>query len=144
MKISGRCRRWLSAWLISSLLFSQWAVASYVCPSLHQVVTLAAMSSSGDMAADMMDCASMKASDQDHAAPLMCKVHCEQSQHAFDNSASAGDLPATSPATLVGLLDWRPVRAPLAGPSVAHTQPLNTGPPPGWPPLFLSLLVLRN
>jgi hypothetical protein len=144
MKLSGRRRCWLAAWLISSLLFSQWAVASYACPSLRQAVMLAAMSSSDGGDADMTDCAAMKASDQDDSAPLMCKAHCEQSQHAFDKSASAGDLSAVSPAALVGVLDWRPVRASLAGPSAAHTQPSNTGPPPGWPPLFLSFLVLRN
>lgn len=135
-------RRRVAAWLVASLLFSQWAVAAYVCPALRDALASAAMTAKMD-GADMADCPGMKAGTSDGKAPLMCKAHCEQSQHAFDKSATAADVAQITP-MLVALLDWRPVRVRQIGSPGLLSQPSATGPPPGWPPLFLAFLVLRN
>jgi hypothetical protein len=75
--------------------------------------------------------------------PLLCKAHCQADQQSVNSSgAGAVDLPS---ALLLGPVRWHlPDRADSAqvGAPAPRTQPV--GPPAGFPPLYLSLLVLRN
>lgn len=142
MSICSCMRRKIAIGFVVSLLFSQWAVAAYVCPSLSNALAMAATTSDGDDAT-MANCPGMKVGAEDVDAPLICKAHCEQSQHAFDKTVFSMAVALSSP-MLVGQLDWRPSRELACGLACGPTQPSATGPPPGWPPLFLSILVLRN
>jgi hypothetical protein len=77
----------------------------------------------------------------DPAQPQLCRAHCDQGNQTV-NEVSAPDL-ALQP-LLLAVLDWRlAIRAPVQ----ACTRPAlasSGAPPPGSPPLYLSLLVLRN
>jgi hypothetical protein len=81
----------------------------------------------------------------DGAAPedrLLCKAHCQADEQSVNSAAAAPDLPA---AVLLGLVPWHQPRLGDAAPggrAVPRATP--TGPPAGAPPLYLSLLVLRN
>lgn len=76
----------------------------------------------------------------DPAQPQLCKAHCDQGAQSL-GSTVALDLPVA--ALLLAVLDWS-VQA-LARPSAgAHFSAARSGAsPPGTPPLYLFLLVLR-
>ncbi len=120
--------------MIGVLLLVQGLVAAYACP----VVAQALAASAGQPA--MADCHGMPPAAMDPANPSLCKAHCDADQQAPAQSA-AGDAPAPS-------LVWFSVPAfelPAMGgrADVLQTAP-RSGAPPGWPPLYLTHLVLRN
>lgn len=137
MRFTRRTRRWLSGWLIGALLCMQWAVAAYACPQLQFTGSeQAAM-------ADMPDCPGMSPAQMDPVAPWLCKAHCSPGSHAAQPSTPDVSVDQIVP-VLLGLLDWRPVAEVMPGASDALVSAAATGPPPGWPPIYLSLQVLRN
>jgi hypothetical protein len=73
---------------------------------------------------------------------LLCKAHCQADEQSVNSAAAAPDLPA---ADLLGLVPWH---QPQLGDAAHVVRPVPrarpTGPPAGAPPLYLSLLVLRN
>jgi hypothetical protein len=129
----GRGR--LCGWLVVALLFMQMAVAAYACPR-------GMAGDAGTAMAAMPDCAGASAMAMDPDQPQLCKVHCDQGTQAV-NPMPIGDVFTAAP-MLLAVLDW-------SGGTLLRTPPetqrasLPTGaPPPGSPPLFISLLVLRN
>jgi hypothetical protein len=79
----------------------------------------------------------------DPVHPQLCKAHCEQGSQTV-NAVTAVDL--SSPTLLVAVLDWSARSQARTLPAIGRRYPgaLAGAPPPGSPPLYLSLLVLRN
>ena len=124
---SRRLHRLTTALLVVvSLLFSQLAVASYVCPAQANAAAMAAMMASGQSCSGM-----------DDAQPTLCQEHGAASPQSFE----AVKVPAPTLPMIVQVievpfaLDAAPaVAAPVASARAAR-------PPPD--PLFLSTLRLR-
>lgn len=139
MAITRRLRRWVCGGLMMAMLFMQLATAAYACPSEAQAQAAGAAMSA------MPDCqamADMMAMDAEQ--PQLCKAHCEQGSQASSASTIAADLLQTNPAAtilLMGIVEPAPVLAPTTR---ASAQPPWLLRPSGAPPLYLSLLVLRN
>ncbi len=137
---SRSARRWLGSALVVALLFMQFAVAAYVCSGLragHAEMDMSAM-------ADMTDCAGMSAQQMDPAQPQLCKAHCSHDDQSVQSGLGqlAPDLAA---ALFVAIVDWRPqAMSARAGAMSMRTVRAPTGPPRGWPPLYLALHILRN
>ena len=133
MAHTRRQRRWLASWLIATLLFMQLATAAYACPAET------ASRQAGKGMVDMPGCTMGQAMDSQQ--PQLCKAHCQQGQQAV-NPVHAGDA-STFP-VLLTVLNWAPVS--LQAPQTASSpQWVHSGAsPPGSPPLYLALLVLRN
>jgi hypothetical protein len=112
--------------VVLSLLFSQLALASYVCPGPIDVEAMSAMMAAGE------PCESM-----DQAQPTLCRQHSTGTVQSFE----AIKLPAASQPVVVQVLELplvldagEAVALPLAATPEAR-------PPPD--PLFLSTLRLR-
>jgi hypothetical protein len=136
MRLHRRTTRWLASLLVSTLLFMQVAAAAYVCP-------MGGGAAAPAEAMEMMPGCDghLGGADMDTAQLPLCKAHCEQGQQS---TASGPDLSPGSAPLLLAVLDWGvpALRAPAAS---ACAQAIASGaPPPGSPPLYLSLLVLRN
>lgn len=130
------CRtRWLSVWLVGVLLFAQLATAAHACPAwLEQARDAIAM-------AGMPGCEHMSAGTPDPEPAQLCKLHCQPDAQSV-NPDHLPDLSAHP--VLLAVLDWTP--EPQRPVRVAGRVPLvhSGASPPGSPPLYLSLLVLRN
>lgn len=139
MRVLRRLRNWLPGWLAALLLFTQLATSAYACPQLTQPADGGAVRAV-EMA-DMPDCAGMP-TQMDPDQPQLCKAHCEAGNSSVNSQPSAPDAPpaVAIAAAVVGVLDVARAaqRAAAMPASAAH------GPPAGAPPLYLSLLVLRN
>lgn len=142
MKPSRSTRRWLSSLLVIALLFTQYAVAAYVCAGLQGDAGSAA---TGIQAmADMPGCTEMSTEQLDPAQPLLCKAHCS---HDGQSVQSVHDLlsPDLAAALLIAIVDWPPRSLQAhTGTMSLRTTRAPTGPPHGWPPLYLALQILRN
>jgi hypothetical protein len=133
--VHRRHRRCLAGWLVVVLLFAQFATAAYACPRA------AADPSAPAVMADMPGCDGATPDALDPSQPQLCKAHCERGSQTV-NTPSAFDLPAA--ALMLAVLDWSP-RSLLAAPAASrHGQVPSGAAPPGSPPLYLSLLVLRD
>jgi hypothetical protein len=125
-------RRSLFAWLaLLGILFSQLALATYVCPLLNPSLAMQQMDEMGGMA-DMSDvpCAQMDmAVNVDE--PAVCASHCDQGSQVVSSTAVLDFQPA-----LVFLLTVPAVRSSEAAPRQTHVQPSLltriTSPPPLW------------
>ena len=109
-----------------SLLFSQLALASYVCPAEADTAVMAAMMAVGEPCNGM-----------DQAQPVLCHQHSAGAIQSFE----VIKVPAPSLPAIVQMLVVPPVLQAMeavAGPLAADTQ---ARPPPD--PLFLSTLRLR-
>jgi hypothetical protein len=119
-----RCHRLtITFFVVMSLLFSQLALASYVCPGQAQVHA---------MADDGGPCDGV-----DPAQPVLCHQHCSDPA----KNVEAVKLPVAAPPAVAQVLEWPPVLeadATLGLPSAAAVQ---ARPPPD--PIFLSTLRLR-
>lgn len=137
MRIHRRLRRCLPGWLGVALLFMQFAVAAYACPArLAQAQALAPAAM-----AQMPDCAGNRAAAMDADQPLLCQAHC---QHGAQTAQPTPAADATPAPVLVALLDWAHTLY-LPGQPTDRRPLLHAGAsPPGSPPLYLRLLVLRN
>ncbi|MFO1213355.1 MAG: hypothetical protein U1E72_01970 [Burkholderiaceae bacterium] len=121
--------------MVLLLLFMQLATAAYSCPTelrtLHDEATMATMPGcDGNMPRTM-----------DVDLPQLCKAHRQQGEQVV-GGAPLGDW--TPLPLLLAVIDWRH----SAQADVAPAHPWAVAPPgavpPGSPPLYLSLLVLRN
>jgi hypothetical protein len=128
-------RRRVSLALVLSLLFAQWATASYICPRAAPTAGAAAMST-------MADCAGMTPAAMDPEQPQLCKAHCEQGTQSVN--ATPQPLPATL-FTLWAVLDWHVVPRPGTPAAAGALKADRHAPsPPGQPPIYLTLRVLRD
>lgn len=119
-----------------AMLFMQLATAAYACPQQGLPGPERA-----SMAA-MQDCDAMGAAQMDEAQPQLCKAHCDKNAQSTA-SAAAPDLQPNPAATTLLLGTVTPtLAAPLF--EAAPGQPMALVRPPSAPPLYLSLLVLRN
>jgi len=117
--------RWLAAWLVLVMLFAQLATAAYACPR--------------GLAEEPMAMPACHGAHADVDQPQLCKAHCEQGSQSVSPVVSP-DL-STVP-MLLAVLDWTPA-APIA--LQAWPAALHAGaPPPGSPPIYIALQVLRN
>jgi hypothetical protein len=118
-----------------ALLFAQFATAAYACPR-------AAADASAPVAmADMPGCEGAMPGAMDPSQPQLCKAHCERGSQTL-NAPSAFDLPAAT--LMLAVLDWSPRSLPAAPAGSRLGQVPSGAAPPGSPPLYLSLLVLRD
>lgn len=111
---------------VVSLLFSQLALASYVCPGRMDAQAMAAMADSDSPCEGM-------GPDQ----PVLCHQHCADPA----KNVEAVKLPVASPPAVAQVLEWPAVSeddVALAFPPAAAAQ---ARPPPD--PIFLSTLRLR-
>jgi len=135
MRLSRRLRRWLCSGLLLPLLFMQLAAAAHACAS--------AVAPAGDAVAiaALPDCHGDRSHGFDADSAQLCKAHCEQGQQVVGGN-QGGDW--TPWPLLVCVVDWQHA-ARLCVPA-AHWRagPPLGGAPPGSPPIYLSLLVLRN
>jgi hypothetical protein len=137
MRALRRHRGWLSGCLIAVLLFTQLVTAAYACPQL-------APAPAGAVAAmpAMPDCDGSMPASMDPDQPQLCKAHCEAGTTSVNSQAAALDAPQAMAvgAALVGIV------AVADAAALAASMPASVadGPPVGSPPLYLSLLVLRN
>lgn len=137
MRVLRRHRGWFSAWLVAVLLFTQLATAAYACPQLAP----AAGDAVAEMAA-MPGCEGGSAQHMDPDQPQLCKAHCEAGKTSLNSQPAAADAP---PAMAMGAALMGSVDVADAA-QLAASMPVSVadGPPHGAPPLYLSLLVLRN
>jgi hypothetical protein len=112
--------------VVLSLLFSQLALANYVCPQEADVGAMTAMMEAG------MPCSGMDAQQ-----PALCHQHSADPGKTFE----AVKLPAVSLPMVVHVLELPRVLAAEAARSVPPAATSEAQPPPD--PLFLSTLRLR-
>jgi len=135
MSMPRQIIRRLAVWLMLTLLSAQWAIASYACPRVGPPAASTA-------AAPLMPChEGAPQSVPDPAQPLLCKAHCDQ------GSQSVNDTPPQQPSpefVLWAVLDWdAPTLRAAHGNSLADVE-TSSASPPGSPPLYLRLQVLRD
>ncbi|CAM3639809.1 hypothetical protein [Roseateles saccharophilus] len=111
--------------VLLSLLFSQLALASYVCPQQADPAAMAAM-------------AGMPCDDMDAQQPALCHQHAADPGKTFETAK----LPTVSLPALIQMLALPLVRDDgAAAPAVVPAAQAELRPPPD--PLFLSTLRLR-
>ena len=121
--MTRRLRRFFCRLLLCTLLFSQWAVASYVCPGLPSAQEAAPASA----AAAMADCEDM-AGMPDPASPKLCVDHCQQGHQSVDRA----DPPVLAVALLASVY---PLPIAIAGhreqaaPAARRGEPVAASPP---------------
>ena len=122
-----RVHRLTTAFFVAlSLLFSQLALAQYVCPQEADVETMAAMMASG------APCEGM-----DQQQPVLCHQHAADPAKTFE----AVKLPAAAQPAVVQVLELPLVLEAQALRAVPRTAMSEAQPPPD--PIFLSTLRLR-
>jgi hypothetical protein len=132
MRLHRRATRRLCFWLSLLLLCAQLATAAYACPALADVAA-------ARMAA-MPGCDGKMSAAMDPEQPLLCQAHCQQGSQTL-NAVPLLDAPVSP--LLLAVLDWRPTQ-PARDSAVARRPERAAGAaPPGSPPLYLRLLVLR-
>lgn len=132
----GRGHRLVTTVLVVlALLFSQFAMANYVCAAFPESVEMPAMQMAAGEACEFSRVAQGKAVDQEQ--PLLCHQHCADAPQSFDSvPAPVVSLPAVVHVLVVpALLD-----AGKAGAMGFALAARERSPPP---PLFLSTLRLR-
>jgi hypothetical protein len=135
MRVHRRSSRWVCAWLVVVLLFVQLATAAYACPAAAAVApTAAAM-------AGMSGCDGNMPAAMDPGQPQLCKAHCQQGSQTVHPTPSS-DAPTTP--LLLAVLDWTQAALLPMRPVGRDRVVTPGGSPPGSPPLYLALLVLRN
>ena len=112
--------------VVLSLLFSQLALASYVCPQEADVETMAAMMEAGQPCEGM-----------DQEQPALCHEHATPVAKTFE----AVKLPVVGQPVLFQVLVLPLALNALEAQSVPPTASSDARPPPD--PLFLSTLRLR-
>nr|WP_316643973.1 hypothetical protein [uncultured Roseateles sp.] len=135
MAITRRLRRWVCGGVLMAMLFMQFATAAYACPQLEKAMQR------GEMMATMPGCDGMPA-QMDMEQPQLCKAHCDKDAQSTASVTSPDLQPnPAAPALLMGIVE---PAAPLLLPDNAPGHPAAQPRPPGAPPLYLTLLILRN
>ena len=135
---TNRCtvlRRWLAAWLVLTLLFTQAATAAYSCPMWKP--------GAAAVAAVVTDCADMGGMSIDAAQPNLCKAHCDAGKQSLN---PALDLDFSHGVVLLGRMDWSYSPVSSSQPIARRIGARSGAPPgaqPGLPALYLALQVLR-
>jgi hypothetical protein len=112
--------------VVLSLLFSQLALANYVCPGQVNAAAMAEMMASGEPCEGM-----------DQAQPVLCHQHSAGAVQSFE----AVKLPAASLPMVVQVLVMPLVLQAVEAEALPATSAPEARPPPD--PLFLSTLRLR-
>jgi hypothetical protein len=112
--------------VLLSLLVSQQALASYICPAQPDAAAMAAMAEAG------LPCSGM-----DEAQPVLCHQHAADAAQTFEPLK----LPSAAPPALVLVLALPPLHAAPASAAMPPTATSEAQPPPD--PLFLATLRLR-
>ena len=128
-----RHRQVFAAFVAALLLYAQLAVAAYSCPGVELPAAAVAEA--------MVDCDSHPPGQMDPDQPQLCKAHCDPGEQS-PNSGAGGLL--TAGAAALPVLLWVLPQADAPGGLEAPASAPDLGPPRGAPPLYLSLLVLRN
>lgn len=136
MHCAVRHRRALAAWLAAALLLVQLATAAYACPRL-ELPAAAAMPAMEVMP----DCSGDMPGAMDPDQPHLCKLHCAPAGQSPSPWAGLDDQPA---AAALPVLLWVIPALPVPSSVAARAASPVDGPPRGTPPLYLSLLSLRN
>lgn len=140
--------RWIASGLVVAVLFSQVALAMYACPALDSADHAASMQAAGLAMEDMVgmaampDCHAMPGT-MDDEAPQLCRTHCASDGQLLP---SLQGLDVASAAVHVGfvsyllgaLFDALPAASLMAA---AEAPPDHRA---GFPPIYLTLQVLRN
>jgi hypothetical protein len=138
MGMSGRTRRQVSTWVIGVLLLAQWLVAAHACAGVARAPApeVAAVVSNSPHGG----CHAEPPAALDPFSTSLCKVHCDVGQQAPVHIV-ADEAPAATPVWFaVPAVD----RFEGVGRPLGHSCPPRSSAPPGWPPLHLTLGVLRN
>ncbi|MFT7773977.1 hypothetical protein [Roseateles sp.] len=135
MLLTRRLRRWIACGLMLALLSMQLAVAAYACPQLARELQPVAM------AVAMPGCDGMPGS-MDLEQPQLCQAHCVKDAQGTA-APPAPDL-QPNPAALTLLLGVVEPLLPALPAAFAAGHARTLARPPGAPPLYLSLLILRN
>jgi hypothetical protein len=112
--------------VVLSLLFSQLALASYVCPGQPDIEAMAAMAEAGTPCEGM-----------DEVQPVLCHQHSADPGKTFE----AVKLPAVGQPAVAQVLELPTVLGARQARAVPTTATPEAQPPPD--PLFLSTLRLR-
>lgn len=127
LMIRHRARRLATAFIaVLSLLFSQLALASYVCPGQPDVAAMAAMAEAG------VPCEGM-----DSEQPVLCFQYAADAAQTFE----AVKVPVAGQPAVVQVLELPLAPGDRAARAVPPPAPLEARPSPG--PLFLATLRLR-
>ncbi len=127
----GRVRlRWVSMAQIVALLFMQFAIAAYRCPAV-----------AADAAVAVADCVAHSKSPADPTLSQLCKVHCLSDDQAVGATQTVG---ASAAPLLLAVLDWQAALLAVPAPVDPDFDRLSGAPPPGTPPRYLSLRILRR
>lgn len=138
MRVHRKFKRWVSGGVAMLLLFMQLATAAYACPA--ELQALRAAEEMPAMAA-MPGCDGDMPRAMDAEQPQLCKAHCQQGEQVVGVAAVGDWTPAP---LLLAVIDWRQA-AQADFPPARPTSAASPGAaPPGSPPIYLSLLVLRN
>jgi len=121
------CHRLTTTFFVAlSLLFSQLALANYVCPGQADAAAMAEMMASGEPCEGM-----------DQAQPVLCHQHCAGAVQSFE----AVKLPAASLPMVVQVIVMPLVLQAIEAEALPVVSAPEARPPPD--PLFLSTLRLR-
>jgi hypothetical protein len=112
--------------VVLSLLFSQLALANYVCPGQADAAAMAEMMAAGEPCEGM-----------DHAQPVLCHQHSTGAAQSFE----AVKLPTASQPMVVQMLVLPLVLDAVEAETLPATSAPEARPPPD--PVFLSTLRLR-
>lgn len=128
MTFGRTLRRRLCSWLAATLLLVQWMTAAYACPQAAPQAVVEPPCHATQQHADP-------------AQPALCKAHCE-ADVKVPVQVPAPDAPLPGPSWFI-VQDDRPIDV-LASQPASRPLQARAGSPPGWPPLHLTLQVLRN
>ena len=134
MALSRRLRRWLSGALGTAILFTQLAVAAYVCPPTDPARPVPVAM------AGMPDCHEAE-EGPDLAQPQLCKAHCANEAQSSVRTGVPDLQPNPASVALLQRIVESPTAVLFALPN-ARAAPMTD--PPDPLPRYLSLLVLRN
>ena len=112
--------------VVLSLLFSQLALANYVCPGQADITAMVEMMAAGEPCEGM-----------DQAQPVLCHQHSAGAAQSFE----AVKLPAASVPMVVQVLVLPLVLEAVEAEALPATSAPEARPPPN--PIFLSTLRLR-
>lgn len=138
-RITRQKGRWIIGGLVAALLFMQLAVAAYACPKLDAPAHALQMSS---LSMNVMPDCHTGPGGMDEKAPQLCRIHCG----GDSETAPSSFAPDINSLTAQALCLVYVVPAVLEDSRSAerHAACAEAASPPGFPPLYLTLQVLRN